>query len=158
MRKKIIYKCCKCKRQLPRKKLRKLREGYYCLSCQAKKRKENRLKLRDLLIKDGLMKKRRTKEELPKIKPTKEKQKKLNKKQVKKKLRTLFISKDEKNVLYQTFKNKGLTSQQSNERIKKLCLQMEIVKEKLNNENLGEKEMNEKFLEEYNKLIEKATK
>ena len=152
------YKCCKCNKQLPLRRLKKLRDGLYCLNCQTKKRKEHRLNLKETLIKEGLMKKRKTKQELPKIKFTKEKQKKLSKKQVSKKLRTLYISKTEKDVLYPKFKKKGFTSKESNERIKKLCLQMEIVKEKLKNENLEEKEINEKFLEEYNKLIEKATR
>jgi len=152
---KRIFKCCRCEKELPLRKLKKLSDGLYCSDCQKQKRKENRERLKETLVQDGLMR-RRTKSNLPRIIPSREKQKQLNTKRIKKKLRNLYIDGEEKKTLYIILRNKGFTPDQSNKRIKDLCSQMEIVKEKLKDTNI-EEDVNQRFLEEYNKLIEEVT-
>ena len=64
----------------------------------------------------------------------------------------LFITRDEKNVLYKKLVGLGFDSKTANERIDNLCEKMRKVVEKLRETVKSEEDLNKRFREEFGKM------
>ena len=144
------------------KVLKKLNGGYYCSKCVIKKRKEHREFLKRKVL--GI---RKRKDIMKECKERKEKEKNLRKivssKPNIKSIKSIgirvsalgiYLTKNEKLVLYKKLIKKGLTGAESNKRIKNLINQMKLVKEKIKETTKTKEELNKRFKEEFAKLVE----
>ena len=147
------------------KYLKKRKGGFLCGKCVTK----NTLKHREFLKRDilgirkrsDLLKEWAEKRELrermnnrqcpscakPQIKKPKEDRLKIN-------TLGLYLTKNEKLVLYKKLVHSGLSSEEANNRINNLSEQMKIIIEKLRNEVDTQEELNKRFKEGFAKLIE----
>lgn len=66
----------------------------------------------------------------------------------------LYLTKEEKGVLYGMYISRGLTPEESSERTNNVCKQMDIISGNLKTENKSAEELNRKFKEEFARLIE----
>lgn len=140
------------------KNLKKIGGKYICKGCYKENRKNHREFLKRKVIK---MRKRRSSEEV------KEEQKKLNKiyKSIIPKIETktkrqkinslnLYISKDERLVLYKQLLRNSLNSEQANKRIDNLSIEMSNHLKKLRCEVKSNEELNIRFKEKFAELME----
>ncbi len=166
MKKNNRSNCDKCRAKVSSpKKLKKVNEGYLCSKCI----KKNRDKHREFLRRDILGIRKRediVKEWAEKRKEREKEQERLRKiygdakpqiKSIKKggaKISSLsiYITKNEKLVLYKKLVHDGLSSDEANERIKLLSSEMENVRKELKNEVKTQEEFNRRFKEEFAKL------
>ena len=160
--------CDKCGRKVLRfKHLKKVNEGYLCKECIRENRKDHReflkrdilgIRKRSDLLKEWAAKRETRKEEQerlrkiygdakPQIKKPKEDRLKIN-------TLGLYLTKNEKLVLYKKLVHSGLSSEEANKRINNLSEQMKTLIEKLRNEVDTQEELNIKFKEGFAKLIE----
>ena len=152
--------CEECNKAVKRfRDLKKIGGKYICSECVKENRKKHREFLRREVIK---IKKRRSPEEI------KEEQKKLNRiyksiipkietKNKRQKINTLglYLSKNERLVLYKQLLKRGLNSKQASERVNNLTEQMKILIEKLRYEVKSQEELNIRFKEGFAKMLEK---
>lgn len=66
----------------------------------------------------------------------------------------LYLTKEEKYVLYKIYISRGLIREEASERVNKICKQMELVSEKLRKQSKDNNELNRKFKEEFAILME----
>ena len=160
--------CDKCGLEVAKLKyLKKVNEGYLCKNCI----RENRAKHREFLIRNVLGIRKREdleKEWAEKRKARQEEQERLRKiygdhkpgiKSIKSKGRKIsslgiYITKNEKLVLYKKLVHSGLSSDEANERIKLLSEEMSRVKEELKQEVKTQEEFNKRFKEDFAKKCE----
>lgn len=150
--------CDKCGSECYHVKLKRLNDGLICPKCV----KENRKKHRDFLRKEIIcIRKRRTPEEMladekkifkkqrpkdipPKIKGSK-------KPKIISKQAYLYLTKDEKYILYKKLISRDLSGEQASKRIKEISIKMRELAIRLREEERQNKitidEMNKKFIE-----------
>ncbi len=152
--------CEKCGKDVRRfKNLKKIGGKYICNGCDKENRKNHREFLKRKVI--GI-RKRRSSEEV------KEEQKKLNRiyksiipeietKTKRQKINSLnlYLSKNERLVLYKQLLRNGLNSKQANKRIDNLSEEMSNHLKKLRCEVKSDEELNKRFKEKFAELIKK---
>ena len=158
--------CDKCRTKVARfKHLKKVNEGYLCGKCIKENRDNHReflrreilgIRKRSDLLKEWAEKRKAKQEEqerlrkiytpsIPKIKSVKSSRPKISS-------LGIYITKNEKLVLYKKLVHDGLSSDEANIRIKLLSEEMVKVKEELKNEVKTQEEFNKRFKEEFAKL------
>jgi len=159
MKKKI--KCSKCEKEVKKlKELKKTKDGYFCKKCMKEKRKEHR---KFLLRKIIGVRKRRSKEEIEEDRKRKEKEKREYKPIIKgaKERKTyaprigalgLYLTKEEKKVLYYKYIEKGLGQEEANDCIRNNVAFLNNLVEKMKRQNKTKEEINNKFKEEFAKI------
>ena len=175
------YACCKCKTKVERlKHLKKLNSGFFCRKCAKEKRAEHREFLKREVL--GLSKEQEEQEKLDernkysrdrtkkkRIEREKERQKnpKINIPKIKSIIKSkgkrisslgIYITKEEKLVLYKKLVQSGLDSKAANDRIKLLSDKMNEFKAKLKEIVKTKEELNERFKMEWGKLMERENK
>ena len=173
-----LKECDICETKERRKNLKRINRIWMCGGCHRKKRNENREFLkRDILgirKRSDLMKewkeKRKLKEaiakrhakEIKKIKSSKYKiqdakrERRFGRKPHKVSSLGLYITRNEKEVLYQILINKSYSSQEANEHIKQMCEKMNELSKKLNKMKREKEDINIIFKEEFAKLIDRS--
>jgi len=156
--------CVKCKKEKPRREIKRLRDGLICKQCIVEKRKEHREFLKRKVC--GIRKRSDLEKEWKEKRERKERERISFKKQivkpiirgVKKIIRTkqthLYLKKDEKKFLYFKCINQGMTSEEASKRVKDLCSRMSELVIKLRTKIKDEKELNKRFKEEFAKMCE----
>ena len=154
--------CEECNKAVKRfRDLKKIGGKYICKECVRKRRKKHREFLRRDIIK---IRKRRSPEEIkeeqkklnkiyksiiPKIESPKAKRQKINK-------LGLYLSKNERLVLYKQLLRNGSNSKQANERIDNLNNEMSNHLKKLRYEVKSDRELNIRFKEKFAELMEEG--
>ncbi len=157
--------CDKCGTKVSSpKKLKRVNEGFLCIKC----RRENRANHREFLRRDilGIRKREDIVTEWAEKRKEREKEQERLRKiygdakpQIKSIRRDtpkisslgIYITKNEKLVLYKKLVHDGLSSEEANERIKLLSEEMVKVREELKNEVKTQEEFNKRFKEEFAK-------
>lgn len=151
-----IRKCNKCGFEVAKPKhLKKINSlGKVCTKCA----RENRLKKREYVKRNvaGI----RKRSDILKEAAEKRKQRKLIKPEIKSikhkpKISALglYLTKNEKTFLYKNL-SKRIGEKEAKQRINNLITQMQEIKLRLKEEPLSAKELNKRFKEEFNKLLE----
>lgn len=136
--------CEECRVSVQRKKIKRINNKWICKSCYRKKRKERREHLKKEL--ENAQKKARAIDNIPNIKGSKEKK-------VSRDLH-LYLTKEEKDVLYRKYLKKGLEYESIKEKIDRDTKYLRELTLKLKEQNKSEEEISNKFKEEFAKLIE----
>ncbi len=155
--------CDKCGDDVRRFKfLQKINGGRFCKKCVREKRKEHREFLkRDIChipkrkdLEKEWAEKRKEKEKLMKTLPNYESPgiKSIRRGRPKISSLGIYITRDEKNVLYKKLVGLGFDSKTANERIDNLCEKMRKVVEKLRETVKSEEDLNKRFREEFGKM------
>jgi hypothetical protein len=152
-----LVKCDFCPTKDKLKFLKRIKGKKYCKKCASDLRKRHREEtIRRAGIADELRQlKNRSRRELrakrnpprPKIIPIK-KTPKYNK-------LGLFLSKQERQILYRKFLNEGLTEDKADARVKKVDKEIQKVIMKMRQKKKAEKDIAIRFKEEFEKLIKK---
>jgi hypothetical protein len=147
-------KCDSCKNKVDKlKRLKKLKDGFFCNQCIKERRKDHReflkrsilgIRKRTDLLKEWAEKKTLTFK--PQIKPVKKPFKKVSS-------LGIYITRDEKNVLYRKYVRMGYSPMDSSEKVDRVCDKMRDLVTKLREQKKSEQEINKKFKEEFAKLI-----
>ena len=171
--------CALCPEKVNKLKyLVKTKDGFICRKCNSKKRLQHREFLkREVLgirkrsdLEKAWREKRKLKEAIAKRRKKELKEIKESKFTIKgyKAVRVfgrrshkvsalgLYISRNEKEVLYRILIGKGYSSQEANEHIKLVCEKMSELSVKLNKEKRKKGDLNIIFKEEFAKLIERS--
>jgi len=157
--------CVRCKKSKPRREIKRI-NGLICKQCIVEKRKEHREFLKRKIC--GIRKKADQIKEWKEKREAKEKNhlfKKLFKKNTPPKMKGekkltkskqihFYLTRDEKKVLYFKCKDLGMDSNEANNKIKKLNEEMNKLAIKLRTKIKDEKELNQKFKEEFAKMCE----
>lgn len=149
-----LKECDTCKKEFPKKELKRLPNEWRCKICQRKKIKEKREFLKRKVL--GIRKRsdlekewKKTREErenkIPKIKGSI--------KRVSNKNSLPYLTKTEKHFLYLKHSQNGLTPQEARERIQKDIKHINKMIYTWKQENIEDKEINRRFKEEFTKLI-----
>ncbi len=146
-----LKECSICGKEYERKNLKKIGSIFYCSSCYIKKRKEHREFLkRDIL---GIRKRNDLEKEW---KEKRESQPLIIKGSKVKKVSAQFhpyLTKDEKKFLYKKYFTQGLNSITIKNKINKISNHIKSSICTWKQENIENKNINEKFKEEYLKLV-----
>ncbi len=159
--------CDKCGKDARRfKLLKKMNGGRFCKGCA----REKRLKHREFLKRDvcGIRTREQQIKDWEKDREEKEKRckklrkivsksvvpdiKSIRKNRVKISSLGIYITKDEKNVLYKKLVGLGFDSKTASERIDNLCTRMEKVVEKLRETVKTKEDLDKRFKEEFGKM------
>ncbi len=138
--------CDKCGDDVRRFKfLQKVNGGRFCKKCVREKRKD---------LEKEWAEKRKEKEKLMKTLPNYESPgiKSIRRGRPKISSLGIYITRDEKNVLYKKLVGLGFDSKTANERIDNLCEKMRKVVEKLRETVKSEEDLNKRFREEFGKM------
>lgn len=175
---KNLKECDTCGKKDRQKNLKKINGEWRCISCNSKKRKEHReflkreicgIRKRNNLRKEWIEKRKlkesiskRHEREMKKIKGSKfsvENYKKLRvygRRPQKTLSLSLYITRNEKDVLYRILTNKGYSSKEANDHIRLISIKMEELSKKLNKEKRKKEDINIVFKEEFAKLIDRS--
>lgn len=153
-----LRNCSDCGKQGKKKQMKRIKEGWYCLECSIKLRKNHReylkrevlgIRTREEILKEWKAKRERS-EKLrsivtPKIKGQKEK----------KKVRQIYfsITSVEKQFLYKKYSLMGWDGLAIKNKIETDSAYLKELVSKLRNQSKSEEEINNKFKEEFAKLI-----
>jgi len=148
-----VIKCFKCNQEGSRRDLKRIKKQWICRNCESTMRKEHRefLKRKVLGIRTRKQQvaewkeKRENKLLLPKIKSIKPKKKTS--------ALGLYITRDEKDVIYKTLIKNGLDSKTAKKRIKNLCNKMKELKEQIGIKIKDETELNKEFKRQFEELV-----
>lgn len=178
MKKDTLSECGTCRIKKPVRDIKRIKKIITCKSCMGKRRDKHReflkrdilgIRKRSDLIKEW-KEKRKLKEaiskrhakEMKKIKSSKYKiqdvkrERRFGRKPYKVSSLGLYITRNEKEVLYQILINKSYSSQEANEHIKQMCEKMRELSIKLNKMKREKEEINIIFKEEFAKLIDRS--
>lgn len=159
-RKKPICSVCGTEDGKSWKRLKKLKCEYFCRECLKEKKKNHREFLRREVIgirkKEDIMKEaaerkklneKLVKERLPIIKGVKVTKKKIS-------TLGLWLTNNEKLVLYRKYVKKGLNPKEASDKIKGITTHLEELVKQMREKNKSEKEINIRFKEEFAKLCQ----
>ncbi len=173
-----LKKCNTCGKEDKQKSLKKINRELRCRTCDSKKRKEHReflkrevcgiRKISDLKkewaekrkLKEAISKRR--KKELKEIKESKfdikgyKAVRVFGRKSNKVANLSLYITRNEKDVLYRILVNKGYSPKEVNNHIKGISVKMIEHSKKLNKEKRKKEDINIVFKEEFAKLIDRS--
>ncbi len=142
-------KCTKCGKRVNKFKfLRKLDDGFFCINCYREKRKDHREYLKRNIL--GIRKREDILKEC-------EERRKLNPPEIKgaksgPHRSCLSISGVEKNILFKKFIKIGFSEAQARDRIEGIAEHLHCLIDQLKNQKKTEKEINQRFKEEFAKL------
>lgn len=164
MPKQVIFNCAKCGIEKRRGKLIKIKEKLYCARCKNGQSKTLMPKLFGKIPKSYLPPKLKKKKKKivkkikqiiePKIRGARDKKKGGLKRGRGAKAIHLYLTKEERLVLYKKFIKQGLSEQVASERVNNICKRMsELVKE-LRKKIKDKKELNKRFKEEFARICE----
>ena len=154
------YSCCKCLKKFTKKEIKQVPSGIYCKVCYADKRKEKRnyllhdvagVKRRSELEQEWKRKREIKEDNLrnkiaePKIRNARVKQKKVS-------ALGQYLTRYEKALLYTKYTSMGMTSDEANKKIKSIVEHISNLVKGLRAQDKSEKEINNKFKEEFAKL------
>ncbi|HED05187.1 MAG TPA: hypothetical protein ENI61_00715 [Ignavibacteria bacterium] len=166
--------CSNCNKEFKQKKLKKIKGRFICVCCYKKDRlkhreflkeesKNNKIEIKfEKSIKEKNKIKKKWEKEIKKIKDCKLIIKKTKRPRIfnyqKGKISSLglYITRDEKKVLYFKLMNKGYSIQDANEYIKQISNKMSEFSKELNKSNGKEEDLNMRFKEEFAKLVERS--
>lgn len=142
--------CVRCGEHFDsRKKVKKLKDGFYCKNCNKEKRKEHRNYLKKEIQKeDNLKKELKAKDKNLPLSPAL--------RSIKRKPKIsglgLYITKEEKKERYLSFIKRGMSSEDAKKRIDNVCNEMVLLRDELKTEIKDKEELNERFKKAYEEL------
>lgn len=158
--KKSKFKCSKCKKGVKKfKHLKKTQEGFLCKECYQEKRLKRRKATLDYCHKKGIIGIRRSKKQIKEDKKREQESpliKSIRKNFPEISTKGLYITREEKQVLFWKYLKKGYCYEEADKKVKEMCNRMEKFVRKLCIEKKERKEMNRKFKEEFARLCMEA--
>ena len=130
-------KCCKCGIKLTRKDAKKLKDGKYCKKCYIEKRNKNREYLKRNIL--GIKKRIKPEERFLPLKKEKKVQN--------------YLTLDEKHLIFSSSIKKGMNGEEAGKRVKDLVNYLRELRTKVKEDKISNRELNERFKEEFGKLI-----
>ncbi len=160
-------KCSRCNKEKTRREIIRINSQWVCKDCQREAKQNKRKKHLDELREKGVIRKKRSPQEMMEYREeqkaqkliTQEKQKNFkpiirgSKKQTQRKF-SIGLTFEEKKILFGLLIKRGLPVDEVKERIKAISDNTKKIREKIKSETEDAKEINRKFKESFAKIVE----